>query len=177
MIEKVRQREYEVVVPEQRATLEHNIHVVQTKIIWTCTGLAGIDKNGVGFLAHFDTPKSTAVVPEIVAALKKAKVDFSTLELRIVTGWAGYWLPTNLPTRAILRRRLKEAGVFRNLPKTQRGTSRFLDTCGLIVDANLKTIEPNGIVHCCRREMGDYEPDNPRDYNTYRSSSKKKSKR
>lgn len=172
-IVKVRQREYEVVVPEERATHEENIHVVQTKIIWTCTGLAGMDENGVGFLAHFDTPTSTAVIPEIVAALIKENVDFSTLKLRMVTGWAGYWLPIYWPTRAMLRLHLRKAGVFRNLPETERGTHRFFDTCGLIVDANRKTIEPNGVVNWLRREMKDYEPDNPDDYKTYRSSSKK----
>jgi hypothetical protein len=43
MVVKVRQRDFEIVVPEEKATPANDISVVQTKIIWTCCGVAGLE--------------------------------------------------------------------------------------------------------------------------------------
>lgn len=151
MVVKVRQREYAIGFSgkDTNELLTHNI--------WTCTGFAGVSTQGISFLAHFDSRRSTEVLPQLIADLKKQEVkDFSDFKLAIVTGCAGG--VQCCFTRRTLRARLKELGVFPSIPDTTYFTKWGLHAKGGIrVNTEQETIELYGYDDFVERKR--YEPD------------------
>jgi hypothetical protein len=136
MLVKVRQSEFSIGVSgtAQNELLTHNL--------WSCTGLAGTSKQGISFLCHFDGADSTQSVAQLVAKLEgKGVSDFSDFELRIVTGWAGFFMTWYV--RIVLRSHLKKLGVFRTIPKTEYLSPWFLPwrQGGVRVNAEERTVK------------------------------------
>lgn len=129
---KVRQREYGIGLRGE------NNSVLQTENIWTCTGFVGVNKQGVAFLCHFDTPCSVRSLPQIIADLSVYVKDFSAFEIRIVSSAAGKLL--GWMTRYVLKKKLKELNVFLSIPEAEFLTDNCFEKCGIRVDADTGTI-------------------------------------
>lgn len=74
MVAKVRQRAFRILLPTdtERELFTENIS--------PCTGVAGTDGKGAGFLCHFDGKRSTLALDEIFKILKQNGVDLKSLK-------------------------------------------------------------------------------------------------
>ncbi|MEM5316981.1 hypothetical protein [Paraburkholderia sp. JHI869] len=165
MYQKVIQRRYQVAKAGTR------ISVLETGDVWTCTSFAGVNKQGIGFLAHFDGGISTGVIDEIIEELKKLDADFSTFELRIATGLAGYVNPANWPTRIGIWWHVRKSGLFKTdrwwkRHWTEIWSLRFWWVFGVVVDTNTRTIKRSTFYHHTERK-GEWVPRPPKGVNCW----------
>jgi hypothetical protein len=79
MVAKVRQRAFRILLPTDT---ERELF---TENIGPCTGVAGTDGNGAGFLCHFDGKRSTLALDEILKILKQNGVDLKSLKVRVIS--------------------------------------------------------------------------------------------
>lgn len=77
----IRQRQYAFAVKNTETNL------LVTNNIFVCTAWFGFDRtNGLAFLCHFDSPKSTDELPRIVEELNKLIVPDINIESYILNG-------------------------------------------------------------------------------------------
>jgi hypothetical protein len=90
---KIRQRDFKVLL------LGDKERELFTENIGPCTGVAGTDGKGVGFLCHLDSPYSTFTLRQIRVVLDENNVDLSTLKISIVSSLFGWFYPMWWPTK------------------------------------------------------------------------------
>ncbi|KVV36063.1 hypothetical protein WK81_27920 [Burkholderia ubonensis] len=153
-VKKVRQRQYEI------AQAGTSVGILKTGDVWTCVAFAGVNGQGVGFLAHFDSFISALVVPEIVDTLRNEYyADFSNFELRMATGLAGCFNPLNWLTHLMLWWQLRKIGVCEM--RTQIWAPCLFEKFEVEVDAQKASIQPVRRYYR-RREKKDWQPRPPK---------------
>lgn len=83
MVEKVRQRDYKILIPKDKQ------RELFTENIGPCVGIAGANGKGAGFLCHVDVPCSVGDLTRAISKLQGEEIDVHGFNIHVVTNLCG----------------------------------------------------------------------------------------